>query len=422
MTIAKQIAQALFKQQKKKLETKHQSPVLKPSIVSKRDPDKGKQKRRAKAPLETMIDIASKFTCNKLNNALGTIKLDTTSVQRGLRGRISIQATNIDSWFTGSTQKMGNDSTATQVCIDAKKAKAAVALPRGMFQGIRIGKRGANINDTYIPVGCNNKDYPPIPSSEDVATQKCKLYNILDLKQAIPFLAKAAGKANDTEGADNIFFDLKRGKLVATDGHRLHITPTGRMAHNPKYSGKDIMMQPSVSKIARVLSGDFQILQDRHVIFVVDIPGCKAEAGYRLIDGHFRKYEHVIPREFCGKYVASKAEMLHVLKQAMAKTSSNHPCIQLDFSKKDVRIELYKVNSGCNILYKQVFKASLHKGKYEGKNFTGSINPKFLYDAIYGMPDDKIEFSLPKNNGAAWVIKGIKSKYIAVIMPINIQI
>jgi len=422
MTIVNQVARALFRQQKKKLGTECRLPVIKPAIVSKRKAVDTKPKRRKKEPLETLVDIAYKFTCSKSNNSLGTIKLDCIKIPGSSQNRVSVKATDTERWFSGSALQVGDDSTDTQVCIDAKKAKAAVVLPRGMLQGIRIGKSGANINNTYIPVGCNNKDYPPIPASEDVATQKRRFYNIPDLKRAIPFLAKAADKANDRGYVSSIFFDLKRGNLVTTDGHRLHITPTGRMAHNPKYKGKDIMMQPSVSKIARVLSGDFQILQDRHVIFVVDIPGCKAEAGYRLIDGHFRKYERVIPREFCGKYVSSKVEMLHVLKQAMAKTSSDHPCIQLDFSKKDVRIELYKVNSGCNILYKQVFKASLHKGKYDGKNFTGSINPKFLYDAIYGMPDGTIEFSLPKNNGAAWVIKGIKSKYMAVIMPINIQI
>ncbi len=101
--------------------------------------------------------------------------------------------------------------------------------------------------------------------------------------------------------------------LVATDGHRLHITPAGRMAHKPKYTGRDIMLQLSVSKIARVLSGNFQILQDRHVIFQVDMPGCEAEAGYKLIDDNFRNYERVMVKRFSGSCKAGKMDISKVL-------------------------------------------------------------------------------------------------------------
>jgi len=408
MTVIKQIARALFKQQKKKLGTECRSPVIKPAIVSKRKPVDTKPKPRKKAPLESLIDIAYKFTCSKSNNSLGTIKMDCAKAPGSSQGRILVEATDTEQWFSGSALQVGDDSTDTQVCIDAKKAKAAVVLPRGMFQGIRIGKRGANINNTYIPVGCNNKDYPPIPASIDVPTQKCRFYSIPDLKQAIPFLAKAAGKADDREVASSIFFDLKRGKLVTTDGHRLHITPTGRMAYNPKYTGKDIMMQPSVSKIARVLSGDFQILQDRHVIFGVDIPDCKAEAGYRLIDGHFRKYEGIILKEFSGKCKVGNVEILRVLKSMEEKEPA--PSIRVDFKNGKMRIQNRHKKKQVTVL---------HSGRHTGKDFIAGINPTFLHAAINGMPDKEVEISLPKLPKDPWTIEGTESKYMALIMPMN---
>ncbi len=50
MSVLKQIAQSVFNHQKRKHGTVCRSPVLKPAIVSKRKPDKGKPKRRKKAP------------------------------------------------------------------------------------------------------------------------------------------------------------------------------------------------------------------------------------------------------------------------------------------------------------------------------------------------------------------------------------
>jgi len=50
MSVVKQIAQVLLKQQKRKHRAECRSPVIKPAIVSKRKPDKEKPKRRKKAP------------------------------------------------------------------------------------------------------------------------------------------------------------------------------------------------------------------------------------------------------------------------------------------------------------------------------------------------------------------------------------
>ena len=411
MTVIKQIARALFKQQKKKLGTECRSPVVKPAITSKLDLDKAKPKPRKKAPLESLIDIAYKFTCSKSNNSLGTIKMDCAKAPGSSQGRILVEATDTEQWFSGSTLQVGDGCTDTQVCIDAKKAKAAVALQIGRFNRIRIGKNGAEINNIYVPVGCDSEDYPPIPASIDVATQKCRFYNIPDLKQAIPFLAKAAGKDTDRGYVSSIFFDLKRGKLVTTDGRRIHITPTGRMAYNPKYTGKDIMIQPSVSKIARVLSGDFQILQDRHVIFGVDIPDCKAEAGYKLIAGHFRKYDGIILKEFSGKCKVGNAEILRVLKSMEEKEPA--PSIRVDFKNGKMRIQNRHKKKQVTVL---------HSGRHTGKAFIAGINPTFLHAAINGMPDKEVEISLPKLPKDPWTIEGTESKYMALIMPMNISI
>jgi DNA polymerase III sliding clamp (beta) subunit (PCNA family) len=410
MSVLKQIAQSVFNHQKRKHGAVYRSPVLKPAIVSKRKPVDTKPKRRKKAPLETLIDIAYKFTCNKSNNSLGTIKLDCAKVPGSSQGRILVEATDTKQWFSGSALQVVDNSTATQVCIDAKKAKAAVALPIGRFNGIRIGKNGAEINNIYVPAGCNNKEFPPIPVSIEVATQKCRFYNIPDLKQAIPFLVKAVDKDTNRGYVSSIFFDLKRGKLVTTDGRRIHITPTGRMAYNPKYTGKDIMIQPSVSKIARVLNGGFQILQDRHVIFGIDIPNSKAEAGYKLIDGYFRKYEGIILKEFSGKCKVGKVEILRVLKSMEEKEPA--PSIRVDFKNGKMRIQNRHKKKQVTVL---------HSGRHTGKDFIAGINPTFLHAAINGMPDKEVEISLPELPKDPWTIEGTESKYMALIMPMNIK-
>ncbi len=411
MSVLKQIAQSVFNHQKRKHGTVCRSPVLKPAIVSKRKPVNTKPKHRKKAPLETLVDIAYKFTCSKSNNSLGTIKMDYIKAPGSSQGRILIEATDTERWFSGSALQVGNDSTDTQVCIDAKKAKAAVALPRGMFQGIRIGKRGANINNTYIPVSCSNKEFPPIPASIDVPTQKCRFYNIPDLKQAIPFLAKAAGKDTDRGYVSSIFFDLKRGKLVTTDGRRIHITPTGRMAYKPRYTGRDIMIPSSVSNVARVLSGDFQVLQDRHVIFGIEIPNCDAEAGYRLIDGEFRNYSDVMVKKFSGSCKAGRLDLVRALKKVKKHKQGN--CVKAVFRGGKMYTQDHYDSKSRPI--------ALISGRHTGKDFIAGINPIFLHDAINGMPDKEVEISLPELPKDPWTIEGAESKYMALIMPKNIK-
>jgi DNA polymerase III sliding clamp (beta) subunit (PCNA family) len=411
MSVLKQIAQSVFNHQKRKHGSVYRSPVLKPAIVSKRKPVDTKPKRRKKAPLETLVDIAYKFTCSKSNNSLGTIKLDCIKVPGSSQGRILVEATDTEQWFSGSTVQVVDDSTATQVCIDAKKAKAAVALQIGRFNRIRIGKNGAEINNIYVPVGCDSEDYPPIPASIDVATQKCRFYNIPDLKQAIPFLAKAAGKDTDRGYVSSIFFDLKRGKLVTTDGRRIHITPTGRMAYKPRYTGRDIMIPSSVSNVARVLSGDFQVLQDSHVIFEIEIPNCSAEAGYRLIDGKFRNYSDVMVKKFSGSCKVGRLDLVRALRRI--KKHKQGICVKVGFKGGKMYTQDYYDSKSRSI--------ALISGRHTGKDFIAGINPIFLHDAINGMPDKEVEISLPELPKDPWTIEGTESKYMALIMPMNIK-
>ncbi len=65
---------------------------------------------------------------------------------------------------------------------------------------------------------------------------------------------------------------------------------------------------------------------------------------------------------------------------------------------------------------------ALLSGRHTGENFIAGINPVFLHDAINGMPDKEVEISLPMLPGDPWTIEGTESKYMALVMPMNINI
>lgn len=371
---------------------------------------------QAKTPFKAMINLASIFT-NKSTNSIRLTKIPLPNKENG---KLRIQATDTESWFSGTIKhnEPDNKNPMGQVCVDASVIKKVTASTNGTTN-IKLFKKGIDINDYSVPASCKVSEFPSIPEPTDMKTTRKRTYNITDLGQKLAFLAPALAKADAYSRAQVVIcFDVKRGKLVTTDGMRMHITPTGLQGHNAGYTGKDVMVLPKILKVAKVLSGKFQLLQNHRIVFGLDVTDCQAEVGSKLCEGQYLGYHEVIPKEnsFCGKYIADKNELLIALKRAIAVTTEDDKGARFEFSAKVVRISVTRSENSSPL-----FRAVLTRGQYKGNVFIGDLNPRYLLDAIQGMPDNHIEILLPKSRNSAWLIKGPQSKYMAVIMPMNIE-
>lgn len=378
-----------------------------------KEPEK-KSRIKEKSIFKTMIHLASKFT-GKTTQELNSIRLTKIPLPDKRNGKLRIQATNLETWFTGTIKHKdtNNKSPLAQVCVNAVEAKEASANINGAAN-IEIAKNGINVNGQRVPVSCHIKRFPSVP--EPIQGTRKKVYNITDLGTKLKFLAPALDKHLRDRAV--IYFDLKNGRLVATDGHRMHIAPTGKDGHDPRYAGKDILVVPDkILKVNKVLSGQFAIQKKsprRNIVFKLNMRDCIAEVGSVLHEGQFPDYQRIIPEadSFCGKYTTVKEEVLWALKGAAKAMTKDSPGAQFEFSTRGVWIQ--------SPPHEPTFRTIVNGGRYEGEVYITGLNVRFLLDVIRNIPDDRIEILLPKSRNNAWLVKGPQSQYMAMIMPINL--
>lgn len=421
MSILKEIGRALFKQQKRRVSPVKRmtsKPVRKrirreniPTQIPVTSPQQKAAKRSIKVqtPFRAVINIAGMFAGQRI--PCDSIRLTKIPLPDKENGKLRIQATDLESWFSGTITHKDSDNRDPmgQLCVYAKTIKKVIAGMNGTAN-IKLFKHGIDINDYSVPASCKVEEFPSILEPTKISISENRAYKIADIGQKLAFLKHALAKADTYSMAHAaIYFDLKTGRLVTTDGRRMHITPTGKEGYNPKYAGKDIMVLPKILKVAKVLSGQFMLLnkgEHKRIVFGLDIPDCQAEAGYNLIEGQYPRYTEVIPSEFCGKCIVEKEELLIALRKSIPATTEEDSGARFDFSAKGMRINVSR------------FKAVLTNAEYKGDLFVGSMDPRYLLDAI-DMPDETVEILLPKSRNSAWTVRGSQSKYMAVIMPIG---
>ncbi len=399
------------------VDTKHAKVIHNnPTIIGLKQLSRSSCKPNGKAvtntPLKNLVYAASLFTAkSSYKRILNTILFKVVN------NRLCAMATDLDSCFigymeSGSQSHFACDGT-NAVCIHADSLKRLLSS-HDRITDVRIlggNKPGLQIGPFFIE-GLPSGEFPEIP------LPKGNQYSctIDDIAKKLAFVGPAISTSRYNNVLSGIYFDLKQGQLVCTDGSRLHMTSI----NDQRNSGKAVILPSALLKMAKSFNGHVTFIEHRNneevqtdAIFTVNIPGCvNCTARYRSIDGQFPKYLEVIPKGFASKFVAQTRELLQVFAKAQIASRANNDqaSVTCEFTDGQLRVTMKHLG---NIIYRGTMS-----GRYSDPGDTGQININYLVDAIQSLPDETVEILLQKASNEAWTLRG-NSGYTAIVMPLE---
>lgn len=368
----------------------------------------------ANNPIKNLINVASLFTAKSPYR-----RLHNTVLFKFFNNRLCVTATDLESYFIGSLESDSECNFACDginaVCINADSLKRLFSS-RDRITNVRIlggNKPGLQIGSFFIE-GSPADEFPQIVLSKG-NQYSC---TIDDIVTRLAFVGHAISTNRNNEVLSGIYFDIKQGQLVCTDGSRLHIAPI----NGQRNSDKSAIVPSALLKVARWLSGGVTFVEHKNnedmqtdAVFTLNIPGCvHCAARYRSIDGQFPRYQEVIPKSFASKFVANTKELLQVLVNAQmaARANNDQESVICEFTDEELKVTMKYLG---NIVYRGAVR-----GQYIGPDYVGQININYLVDAVQAIPDELIEISLQKASNEAWTIR-CNLGFVAIVMPLEIN-
>lgn len=269
-----------------------------------------------------------------------------------------------------------------------------------------LNVRGADSH--FQIVGQNVREFPPVPDMEGDPNFTIK---IGPLRSAVDQTLFAAARENTRYAINGVLWEKqdKKLNLVATDGRRLAMSS----ASLEKSVGEDalaIVPTKALNLIGKLhFSADESLdirLSSNQIIFRSE----RATISSVLVEGHFPKYQDVIPRDQDKKIPLQTAEFLSAVKRASLLASAESKGIRIALSSEGMILSSRAPEQG---------EATVRlKTEYSGPDLVIGFNPEFLVDALR-VCGENITLEL-KDGAKPGVIKsGPNFQY--VVMPVNLS-
>lgn len=252
------------------------------------------------------------------------------------------------------------------------------------------------------------QDFPPVSEMEGKPDFTISGTSLRTLIERTIF---AAAKESTRYAIDGLLFnyDGERLKLVATDGRRL------AMAHAEVQNcgankSSAIVPAKAMSLIAHMPAGpdenfDIKLLSNQ---FLLRSP--RVTLSSVLLEGHFPKYEDVIPQD-CDRTVRVQAPaLLGAVRRSALLTSEESRAIRLHFEKNKVVMTGRAPEQGQSSVELEVV--------YDAEEMDIGFNPNFLSDVLKILGDSEVQLDLKDANRPGLFRS---DDYMYVVMPVNLS-
>jgi len=229
----------------------------------------------------------------------------------------------------------------------------------------------------------------------------------------------ATAKENTRYALNGVLWEVE-GKdvtLVATDGRRLSLA-RGKCSGGPEEKVSAIVPSKAMQLIQRCL-GDAAdtkeparvVLNEKEILLAAPPAGGVSRTVYsRLVDGHFPKYEDVIPKDFDKKAAVGTAAFLASVRKAALLTNEESRGVTLKFSGGELVITSRTPEMGEAEIRMPV--------GYEGEDLEIGFNPVYLMDAAKVVDAEEVTFSFKSASKPGMLTEG--KQFTHVIMPVSI--
>jgi DNA polymerase-3 subunit beta len=264
-------------------------------------------------------------------------------------------------------------------------------------------------DEEYKIFGQDPQDFPPVAQFEGEPDFAVRADVLRDLSDKTAY----AAARESTRYAINGVLCERQGKklmMVATDGRRL-AKASGQLA---KASGGETV-QAIVPAKAIGLLGRMEHAADEEIEVKIGRNQLlartpRAEISSVLVEGHFPKYDDVIPRDCDKKAKLVRLEFLSAIRRAALLTSEESKGVRMEFQEGAVTLTSRSPERG---------EARVRMAAdYQGEAIAIGFNPYFLVDALKVMNDEQVMFEMKEPNRPG-VLKG-EGDFLYLVMPVSL--
>ncbi len=232
-----------------------------------------------------------------------------------------------------------------------------------------------------------------------------------DLRRLIEWTLFACARESTRYAINGVLFEVKdRLLMVATDGRRLS-KAVGDLTRAPAADLPQVIVPPKalslVGRLPAEADGFVAVhLAENQMILKVG----QATVSTSLVEGHFPKYEDVIPQD-CDKEVELETTVfLSALRRAALLTNEESKGVRLSFEQGRLVLSSRAPEQGEAVISMPV--------AYTGEPVEIGFNPHFLIEALKVVTDDKVVFRCSNAKRPGLLQAGELFTY--VIMPVSL--
>ena len=271
----------------------------------------------------------------------------------------------------------------------------AICLPARQFFNILKGKTGPiNIKvseNNWIHIGPMRvmglpSDDFPWPQEQKKLQYKT---NISGLGNRIDKVRYASGLSDTRYMLNGVLLDFEKGKIVATDGHRLSIVP-GVTLPSKKVQGKKggevdrkkVINNRTSHLLQSFKDADFQInFNTAHIWFMYD----RYKITSRVCEGNYPNYEQTIPLNNPHTATVHKDTFIQKLNEAMEIVKTRNKIVTLTFNGN---IEICAINPDIGEYRDSVAV------EYNGPELSIGLNAQYMLDYLLHVGAESIMINL----------------------------
>lgn len=232
------------------------------------------------------------------------------------------------------------------------------------------------------------------------------------LRRLVEWTVFAAARESTRYAINGVLWEIRDGKLIlaATDGRRLSVANARLSQIQSENIPTAIVPVKTLSLFAR-LSGD----ADAPVSVKITNNQIALKLGgvvisSHLVEGHFPRYQDVIPADSPRVAEVNTAEFLAALRQAALLTNEESKGVRLAFDDGMLTLSSRAPEQGEATISMPI--------RYRNEATEIGFNPVFLTDALRAVHEDEITFSFKEPNRPGVIRLG--EDFIHVVMPVNL--
>ncbi len=322
------------------------------------------------------------------------VRLSATDLEVGVRHNISQVDVDTTGTMAVSVDKLGQ--------IVRESHEEALA-----FEAIddTLHVRG---HDSHFQVNAQDFNaFPPVPEIDGDLDFEIEVDALRRLSDWTIF---AAARENTRYAINGVLWERKGDELtmVATDGRRL-----SKAAESVKGGGGEhraIVPTKAMQLFARALTDGAGGAGIKFTPSQVLLKTARATVSASLLEGHFPKYEDVIPRDGDKTVVFDTQELLSAVRRAALLTNEESKGVKLAFSRGTLTLSSRAPEQGEAVVTVAI--------EYDDEDISIGFNPVFLTDVLRAVSTDKIRFEFKE--AARPGLFRMSDAFLYVVMPVNL--